>query len=557
VTRRIIWQAVVACLGVVLIFVVLFRLASTATPEVVTQQLPAMGGTYIEGVLGYSEEINPVLAPSMAPGNPVDQDLSALVFDGLTSLDEKGQMVPALATGWDMSEDGTVYTFDLRRDVVWHDGAPFTAADVVFTIQAVQDPDYQGDPSLGELWRKVTVEQVDDHTVRFTLDAPFPSFLQYTTIGLLPSHLLSNVPAAELPIHDFSTQHPVGTGMFMVESVSPDRVVLSANPNFWGRRPYLEHLEFWFYADWPGLLEDYGRGEIHGFHVPSSQDLASLVSMPELQLYSASAPGYTLVYLNLSRESLPFFQVKEVREALLYALDRQLLIDQFLAGQGLVADSPMLPTTWAYTSSVRQYGHDPERAIGLLDASGWMDSNADFIRDKEGTEMAFTLLTIDDPNMFGMAEAMARQWREVGVDVTIRSVDSEAAIDYVRNRNFDAALVPIELTADPDPYPLWHSSLAESGQNFSGYASDEADRIMEEARLTADPEQRLELYHTFQQIFAEEVPALLVYYPIYTYAVAGQVRDVQLSPLLHTSDRFRNIYEWYMQTEEIVVSEDG
>ena len=136
-TRRVIWQAVVACLGVVLIFIVLFRLVSTAAPEVVTQQAPAVGGVYVEGVLGYSEEINPVLAPVMVPANPVDQDLSALVFDGLTSLDEKGQVVPALATGWEVSEDGTVYVFHLRQDVVWHDGAPFTAADVAFTIQAI------------------------------------------------------------------------------------------------------------------------------------------------------------------------------------------------------------------------------------------------------------------------------------------------------------------------------------------------------------------------------------------------------------------------------------
>ena len=556
-TRRVIWQAVVACLGVVLIFIVLFRLVSTAAPEVVTQQAPAVGGAYVEGILGYSEEINPVLTPVMVPANPVDQDLSTLVYDGLTSMDEKGQVVPALATGWEVVEDGAAYVFHLRQDVVWHDGAPFTAADVAFTIQAMQDPDYQGDPNLGELWRNVTVELLDDYTVRFTLDAPFPSFLQYTTIGLLPSHLLSNVPAAELPMHDFSTEHPVGTGMFMVESISPDRVVLAANPNFWGPSPYLERLEFWFYADWPGLLEDYERGEIHGFNVPASQSLSPLASIPTLQLYSAPSAGYGLVYLNLARESLPFFKVKEVRQALLYALDRQVLIDQSLAGQGLVADSPILPTTWAYTSSVRQYGYDPERAVGLLDASGWMDSDADFIRDKDGTEMAFSLLTTDDPNMVRMAEAMVRQWRAVGVDATIRSVSSDAAIYFVRNQNFDAALVQIELTADPDPYPLWHSSQAESGQNFTGYASDEADRVMEEARLTADPEQRLDLYQTFQQIFAEEVPALLIYYPIYTYAVDAQVWEVQLSPLLHTSDRFRNVHEWYMRAEEIAVSEEG
>jgi peptide/nickel transport system substrate-binding protein len=557
VTRHILWQAVLALLGIVLVFFVVFQLATTSSPpEVVTVEVRASGGAYIEGVLGFSETINPIYSARVVPANPVDQDLSTLVFDGLTAPDETGRLSPDLASNWDVSEDGTQYEFHLREDVLWHDGAPFTAADVAFTVQAIQDPAYQGDPSLHELWRNVTIEQVDRYTIRFTLGEPFPSFLQYTVIGILPAHLLGAVAAADLPYHDFSTRSPVGTGMFMVEEVASDRIVLVANPNYWGPEPYLERLEFWFYADWDGLLEDYQRGEIQGLHPPGLEELSGLVGVPGLQFYSAQSAGYTLVYLNLAGESLPFFLEKEVRQALLYALDRQGLVDQVLAGQGLVADSPILPITWAYDPAVRKYAYDPERAIGLLDAAGWMDSDGDLIRDKEGVEMEFTLLTSDEPVMAQMAEELSRQWRAVGVDAAIRAVSSDAAIHFLRNRNYDAALIELELTADPDPYPLWHSTQMEAGQNFSGFANEEADVVMEEARRTVDPARRFELYSAFQQIFAEEVPSLLIYYPIYVYAVGEQVRDVQLSPLLHTSDRFRNIHEWYIQTEDIVVSEN-
>ena len=558
-TRHILWQAVLALLGIALVFFVIFQLATTLPPEevtVVTVEVRAAGGAYVEGVLGFSETINPIYSAHVVPTNPVDQDLSSLVFEGLTVLDETGRLSPALASEWNVSEDGTQYEFRLREDVHWHDGAPFTAADVAFTVQAMQDPNYQGDPSLGELWRNITIEQLDQYTVRFTLDEPFPSFLQYTIIGMLPAHLLGDVAAADLPYHDFSTRNPVGTGMFMVDEVTADQVVLAANPDYWGPKPYVERLEFWFYSDWDGLLEDYQRGEIQGLHPPGLEELSGLVGVPGLQFYSAQSAGYALAYLNLAEESLPFFQQKEVRQALLYALNRQGLVDQVLAGQGLVADSPVLPTTWAYDSGMRKYAYDPERAIGLLDASGWLDSDGDLVRDKDGVELAFTLLTSDDPIMVQMAEELARQWRAVGVDATLRPVSSDAAIHFVRNRNFDAALIEIELTADPDPYPLWHSTQVESGQNFSGFANEEADVVMEEARRTADPAQRFELYSAFQQIFAEEVPSLLIYYPIYVYAVDGRVRDVQLSPLLHTSDRFRNIHEWYVQTEQIVVSEN-
>ncbi len=554
-TRHMVWQTTLALLGVVLVFLVIYRLENTLPPEVVTEEVPAAGGAYVEGVIGFSQTINPIFAAQVVPGNPVDQDLSTLVFDGLTVRDEAGRISPALATEWEVSEDGMQYEFRLRDDVSWHDGAPFTSTDVAFTVQSIQDPGYQGDASLAELWRNVTVEQPDQYTVRFALDEPFPSFLQYTVIGILPAHLLSDVAAVDLRNHDFSTQHPVGTGMFVVEDVAPDQVILAANPSYWGPEPYLERAEFWFYSDWDGLLEDYQQGVIQGLHPSSLEELSQLEGLPGLQFYSAQSAGYALIYLNLADESLPFFQLKEVRQALLYALDRQLLVDEELAGQGLVADSPILPTLWAYDPSVRTYRYDPERAIGLLDASTWQDTDGDLIRDNEGAELAFTLLTSDDPIMIGIAERIVELWRTVGVEASVRAVDSDAAIQFVRNRNFDAALVEIELTADPDPYPLWHSTQAESGQNFAGFASEDADIVMEEARRTTDRAERLRLYSAFQQIFAEEVPALLIYYPIYVYAVSDQVHDVQLSPLLHTSDRFRNIHEWYVETEEVLVSE--
>lgn len=542
-TRRMMWQGVIALLGTVLIFVFLLRLV----PEQPPPEVPVAGGTYREGTLGYAETINPILAPYMIQANPVDQDLSSLVFEGLTSLDETGQITPCLATEWEVSEDGTVYEFKLRPDVVWHDGAPFTAGDVAFTVQAMQDPNYRGDSALGELWRNVTVEQVERDRVRFTLQEPFSSFLYYTTIGILPAHLLSAVPASQLPNHRFSTQHPVGTGRFTVEKVTVDRVTLAANPTYWGHKPFLERFEFLFFGNWGDLLSAYQRGEVHGFHLPSPQVLPELFEFPELQIFSAPSAGYGLIYLNLQRESLPFFQQKEVRQALLYALDRQSLIERSLNGQALLADSPILPSNWAHDASVRRYGYDPERAIGLLDASGWMDTNANRIRDRDNQELSFTLLTSEDPIMVRMAEEIVCQWQAVGVETTVRSVSSVSMASLIRNRNFDAALTEIGLTADPDPYPLWHSTQAGSGQNYSGFANEQADLIMEQIRITADLERRTQLYHAFQQIFAEEVPSLLIYYPIYLYGVDARVRQVQLSPLFRPADRFRNLADWYIQ----------
>jgi peptide/nickel transport system substrate-binding protein len=553
-TRHLLWQTTLVLSGIVLVFVLLMQFQEA--PEVEVVAVPSPGGTYVEGVLGYAETINPILTPIMVPGNPVEQDLGALIFEGLTSLNSRGEVVPRLAREWEVSEDGNTYEFHLRQDVVWHDGAPFSAQDVAFTIQALQDPSYQGVTALAELWRNVTVDVLDRYTVRFVLDEPFPSFLYYTTIGLLPAHLLSNVPAEDLAEHEFSTRRPVGTGMFMVDEVFPDRVVLTASPNWWGVKPYLETIEFWFFAEPEALMASYERQEIHGFHMERPQDLALLTGMDDLNAFSARSAGYGIIYLNLQRESVPFFQEKEVRQALLYALDRGSLIDRVLGGLGFVADSPILPTTWAYEPAVRQYGYDPERAIGLLDAGTWMDSDADRIRDKDGVQLSMTLLTSEDPKMVQMAEEIARQWAAVGVEAGVRPVSSSAIIQLVRARNFDAVLIEMGAVADPDPYPLWHSTQAvEGGQNYSGFTNEEADLLMEEGRATTDPEVRAELYRSFQRVFAEEVPALLIYYPIYSYAVDSEVQGVQLSPMLHASDRFRNLAQWYVETVQVPIHE--
>jgi peptide/nickel transport system substrate-binding protein len=394
--------------------------------------------------------------------------------------------------------------------------------------------------------------------VRFILPEPFIPFINYTTVGVLPAHLLSDILPADLPTNEFSTQRPIGTGMFKVESVAPDRVTLVANADFWGPQPYLQQLEFWSFGDWDSMLAAYKRGDIQGIYRVGPQHLSELADLPDLQIYSAQQAGYGLIYLNMQRENAPFFQDKNVRQALLYAIDRQALIDDVLHGQGIIADSPIPPTGWAYDPSVRHYPTDPQAAMVLLDSAGWSDTNGDRVRDKDGVEMVFTLFTSDDPLMIAMAEAIAQYWSVIGVDARVQPQGAGLVSNFLQQspRNFDAVLIEVGLAADPDPYPWWHSTqTGEGGQNFSGFANREADIAIEQARAIPDQQRRTELYYTFQEIFAEEVPSLLIYYPIYTYAVDVKVKGVQLSPLLVNSDRFRNIADWYVEMQEIVVTE--
>jgi len=545
-TRHIRWQAVVAVLGVVLIVVLLGYVAYTTTTVIV----PDVGGTYVEGVAGRPSYINPLLCQY----NQVDQDLVSLIFSGLTDINERGEIVPSLAREWDVSDEGVVYTFYLRRDVVWHDGEPFTGADVLFTVEAIQDEDYQGPPELAEQWRTVEAAKINDYTLTFTLQAPLATFLDFTTIGVLPQHVLSNVPASELPKDQFNVR-PVGTGMFKIGEVSGDYVILDAHPDYYGDQPALSKIEFKFYPDYQSVFAAYQQGQVEGISEVLPEDLPSVREEEYLNLYTARLSGYTLIFLNLD---LPIFEEKEVRQALLWGIDRQRIIDQVLDGQGVVAHSPIMPDSWAYNHGVLQYDYDPYKAAELLTEAGWADTDGDGVRDKEGARLEFTLLTNKDPVRRQIIEEIARQLWELGIRVVPVVEDSSWVVnEALRPRNFDALLYSWgDLPSDPDPYLMWHSTqIGGDGQNYPGLNNIDIDQLLEEGRQSTDQTQRARLYRDFQDLFAEEVPSLLLYYPVYNYAVDDMVKGVQLSPMMNASDRFRTVAEWYIKTRRVVVSE--
>lgn len=541
------WQLVIALLGTVLIAAVLGYAALSLTTEVV----PEEGGTFTEGVIGNPRAINPILCGY----NQVDCDLSALLFRGLTRLNERGEVVPDLAEGWEVSDDGLEYTFHLREGIRWHDGAPFTAQDVAFTIRTIQDATYGAVPHLTRFWKDITVLADDETTVRFLLPEPLAPFLDYTTIGILPRHLLASVPAEAFSRAEFNAQ-PIGTGPFQVEEVSALHITLVPNPYWPGTRPHLQRLEFRFYPDPQSLLEAYKQGEILAISRVYPEQVPEASALPSLNLYPARLSGYVLVYLNLADEAnLPFFRQREVRQALLHALDRQGLVDEVLNGQGIVAQGPILPDTWAYWDGAERYPYDPERAAELLDAAGWMDRDGDGVREQDGRRLEFRLMTNDDPTRQRLAEAIAAQWRKVGVAAVPQSVSFARLVgEFLAPRRFDAVLAGLEFWGDPDPYPLWHSTQATGlGQNYGGWALREADEVMEAARMTLDVHERIRLYRRFQELFAQEVPALLLYYPVYTYGVDAKVHGVQVPPLNTPADRFATVADWYMETKRVLV----
>jgi len=549
VTRHIRWQILLILLGVVLVGILLTYLAINYT----TVLRPGHGGTYVEGVAGFPHYLNPLLSGY----NEVDRDICALMFSGLTRLNERGEVEADLARGWEVTLDGLTYTFYLRSNARWHDGTPVTADDVVFTIGLLQDPNFPDPPDLGSnIWRTVTVEKVNRHTVRFTLSEPYAPFLNYTTVGILPAHLLRGMQAVGLPYAEFNL-NPVGSGPFQLEELKIEAetitaMVLAQFPHYYRARPYLDHIQFRFYPSYQTAFNAYEAGEVEGIGGITADDLPRAHD----SLFSAHIAEYGLVFLNLGRSDLPFFQEQEVRQALLYALDRQQIIDNVLKGQALVAHSPLIPDTWAYRDDIPRYEHDPDTANKLLDEAGWVRQEVDDgVRQKEGRQLAFTLLTSSEPKRIGVAQMLAEQWTTIGVTVTVETASPLEVREALEKRDFEAILVHLALPGDPDPYPFWHETQVENGQNYAGFVHRRTSEVTEQARVIANRERRRELYYEFQEIFAQEVPALLLYVPVYTYGIDERIHDPQIGPLMYPSDRFCTISEWWIVPRRVFVSE--
>lgn len=524
-----------------------------------TVVVPAEGGTYIEGVVGTPKHINPLLCQL----NEADRDLCSLVFRGLTQLNEAGEATPALADTWNISDNGITYTFKLREDAKWEDGAPVTADDVVFTTGLLKDQGYPGRRDIGDLWRQVNVNKVDDRTVEFALQQPFAPFIDYTSIGLLPSHILSGTAASQLDKIPFN-QQPKGNGPWRVAEVNTSggritSVGLEPSTTYAGAQPKIGRLVMRYYPTSQAALDAYRNGDVDGMANLLPEDATKAESQTDATLYAMPQSRFVSLMFNMRQDSgASALTELPVRQALMYALDRDVIIRDVLAGQGVRGESPFIPGTWAFDTALPMRGPDLERAKQLLQNAGYSlttvaPSNIE-VWQKNGEPIAFTLLTPETGIYPKVAEAVAKQWRNLGVQVTVVPVRNMVK-NFLATKQFQVALTETLLDGDPDPYPMWHENQANAGQNFTGWSNTDASKLLEDARTTTDRVKRFEAYKQFQQKFVDDIPALVLYYPTYEYFVSPRVKNVQVAPIVYPSDRLRSLNDWLINTRRVLLNE--
>ena len=524
------------------------------TPTAAASPTASTGSTgpqaYREGVLGRATSISPLTARTRA-----DRDLVGLVFSGLVALGPNGTLVPGLATSWTSDKTGRVWTFHLG-DATWHDGVPVTAADVVFTVHAIQDPDYTG-PAVGS-WTDVTAIAKDEHTVQFELATPLSGFLEATTLPIVPAHLLEDVPIDQLGDDPFG-QAPIGTGPFRLVSLDDDEAILAPAPQpASARQPVaspetastipIPGIEIHFFDDPVTLAHAYETGDIDTVAGLPASEAGPLAALPGSRLMRYPTTTLTAVFLNL-RASHGTFRDSRIRRAFLQAIDRTTIVASAYGGAAVRADSLIPPSSWAFDqASSPVVTFDRTAARRGLRQVGWKPSNGTWKTVSGKKPVTFELLGPDadtNPATFAAVASIVTDWRALGLRVTQVGLSPADMVDRIQTGNFEAVVVDIDVGLDPDLYPILASTQTRSGGlNIAGIQNQALDKLLAAARKPASKSKRVAAYKALEKALAKAQYVLPIAFRDELVVVRDTVSGPAIRPISDGSERFWDVLTW-------------
>ncbi len=450
---------------------------------------------------------------------------------------------PRLATSWEFSRDNRILTFQLRRDAVWSDGVPVTAADVVFTFQV------QTDPALGATGLEIKdfidrVEAVDDHTVRFHFSRVYPYQLMDANDGhIIPAHAWGTVPTEKWRSTDFE-KLLVTCGPFRLATHTPDQtLVLERDPNYWDApRPYLDRVVFRVIPDINSQLNQLLAGHIDLVQAVPPREADRVRADPDLELVEFPSRAWAFIAWN---NRSPLFADRRVRRAMTLGIDRATAVASVYHGFADLSNGPILSTMWAYNRDLPVLPFDRAEAARLLAAAGWADTDGDGVLDRNGRAMAFDLL-FPATNTIRRDLALLIQADLARLGVVVRPVPTELGSLLARadSGEFDAMLsawaeaTKIELTS------TWTTPADGQGtNNFVRYSNPEVDRLVAAAREEPDYTRAKVLYDRIQELIVGDQPVTFLYEANQLVGISRHVRNANIN----SAGVFFNIEEWYRE----------
>ncbi len=516
-------------------------------------EVPVPGGTFREGIVGEISNMNPIFATSAA-----DRAASALQFNALFTYNDDNRLVGDLAKRFSVSDDGTIYTVELREDVVWHDGEVFNAEDVAFTYDSIQHPDTRS--YLNSAWRDVNVQVKDEHTVTFALPNPFTPFPHSLAQGgIIPEHILGDLDPSQLRGHPFNTSEPVGTGPFAYEDLlveTSDLLVtgqlrLNANEQYHRGEVNLDKFLLATYNDRELMTQEFLSGDLAAIGGLVTTDRPEFVDNLDSTWYDLPLNNIVFVFFKTSDDIL---KDQAVRLALSQGID-QLPIHDIVENRFPLTSGPILQSQLEYDEALQQVPTDIKATADRLNKAGWKfksgDENDGF-RYKGDKKLTIELVTQNSDDFPAVAAEISRQWIELGIDAKVVVVnETDIQQNTISPHNYQALLFGISIGADPDPFVYWHSSQSGvNGFNLSEVESDTIDEALASGRTRSDPDLREAKYETFLERWRELAPAYSLYRPAYSYVQRQSVDGFTPSDINTPEQRFNSVHLWRVNTDQ-------
>lgn len=546
--------------GMVFIFILSSLSLASAVNKHVLVEVPAQGGSFTEGVVGSPRFINPLLAQSDA-----DRDVSSLVYSGLMKATPDGSLIYDLAKQHTISEDGLSYTFILRDDIYFHDGKAVTADDIIFTINKAQDPILKSTKRAS--WDGVIVEKINDLEILFTLDRPYAPFLQNMTLGIIPKHIWGNAVSEEFVFSQFNVE-PIGSGPYKIKKIKrdssgiPEYYNLEAFGRYTLGKPNIDEIRIEFYSNENFLIDTYINGGIDSVNSISTSNLAyAQFNGKEMLIKQTPLPRIFGVFFN--QNQAPVFANIEIRSALNVALDKEEIVNKILDGYGTAIDSPIPPGVLSNTILKDTEQKAPstisrqKQAIDILERNNWKVNEETGIwekKTKEGLQrLEFSLSTSNTPELKAAAELVKAQWESVGAKVDLKIFEiGDLNQNVIRPRKYESLLFGEIVGRELDLFAFWHSSQRnDPGLNIALYANITVDGLLESARTVSEESERVEKFRKFNEEISNDIPAVFIYAPDFIYVVPKKINNIQLGLITTPSERFLNIHEWYIETDDV------
>ena len=500
-------------------------------------------GAITVGFLADAKRLLPLLASDGASG-----EIAQWIFNGLTKYDKNLKITGELAESWEVSPDGLQIIFHLRKGVRWHDGAEFTAEDVLFTYNTAVDPKIPT-PYSSNYGPVRNVEALDKYTVRVLYHEPFAPALESWGMGILPKHILDNKDITT----EYYSRNPIGTGPYRLrEWVTGQKIVLEANESYYEGRPGIDKFIARVIPDTATMFLElkFGGIDFMGITPPQYKLQASKnIFNQYFNKFRYPSFGYTYLGYNLLD---PKFSDRRVRRAITHAINKKDIIAGVLLGYGTPCTGPFPPESWAYNPKVKDLSFDPDLSMKLLEEAGWKAGKSGLV-EKDGKPFEFTVITNQgNEARLKAAQIIRENLKKIGISMNIKVLEWQAMLhEFIDKKRFEAIIMGWGLSRDPDMYDIWHSSKTKEGEfNFISYRNDEVDRLLLEGRRTFDHERRTGIYHRIHEILAEDQPYTFLYVPDALPVLHKRFKGVEKAPIGIWHDFIhwqvpKNRIDWY------------